>query len=129
MGDLKNASAVEHMARSLRPPGSVRAFRAFVRSLLVLGALALFTGHCGGSSRSADGALGDAGLCEGNGAGEYCSPSRGYCSSIEGFYCTTSKDTCVDPTTDCACGGPQPTACVYVPQVSHWLCGSAICAG
>jgi hypothetical protein len=60
------------------------------------------------------------------GSGGFCVPSRGYCGGVTGMYCLTSKDTCSDPTTDCPC---QANACVYAPQVSHWVCGSSFCAG
>jgi hypothetical protein len=60
------------------------------------------------------------------GAGAYCSPSRGYCGSVDGFYCHTSEDTCVDESTDCSCGG---NACVYAPPVGHFVCGTNICSG
>jgi hypothetical protein len=60
------------------------------------------------------------------GAGEYCTPSRGYCGAVSGFYCTSSADTCVDPTTDCTCGG---NSCVYAPTVGHFLCATSTCNG
>jgi hypothetical protein len=69
------------------------------------------------------------------GAGQYCTPSRGYCGGVAGLYCTTKKDTCVDFTTDCACGGSyvnggeKDNACVYAPQVGYWVCGAVTCSG
>ena len=67
------------------------------------------------------------------GPSEYCSPSRGYCGAVGGFYCHTSQDTCVDPTTDCHCGvpwpAPTPNACVYAPAAGHFVCGSSVCNG
>lgn len=60
------------------------------------------------------------------GAGHVCEPSRGYCGSVTGFFCTSSKDTCVDPARDCACGG---NACVYTPTVGHWVCSTTGCNG
>ncbi len=60
------------------------------------------------------------------GANEYCSPSRGYCGGVSGFYCHSSRDTCVDVTTDCACGG---NACVYAPTVGYFVCGTLVCMG
>jgi hypothetical protein len=60
------------------------------------------------------------------GPNEYCSPSRGYCGGVSGYYCHTSADTCVDDVTDCACGG---NACVYEPTVGHFLCGTSVCMG
>jgi hypothetical protein len=60
------------------------------------------------------------------GAGNVCEPSRGYCGSIQGFYCTSSKDTCVVPAKDCSCGG---NTCVYTPTVGHFVCASGVCNG
>jgi hypothetical protein len=56
----------------------------------------------------------------------YCSPSRGYCGSVNGFNCHTPQDTCIDPAKDCGCGG---NACVYAPTVGHFVCGSSVCMG
>jgi hypothetical protein len=60
------------------------------------------------------------------GAGGSCSPSRGYCGSVDGYYCHTKDDTCVDSTSDCACGG---NACVYAPTVGHFVCAQNTCSG
>jgi hypothetical protein len=60
------------------------------------------------------------------GSGRYCAPSRGYCGTVEGFYCTSPKDTCVNPQTDCACGG---NACEYSPVVGHFVCAQTVCNG
>ena len=61
------------------------------------------------------------------GVGGYCSPSRGYCGSFQGFYCHTPSDTCIDATSDCqSCG---ENACIYSPAVGAFTCGAAICAG
>jgi hypothetical protein len=60
-------------------------------------------------------------------ASGYCSPSRGRCGVIEGFYCHKPADPCVNPTTDCAgCGG---FACVYAPTVGYFVCGGSVCNG
>jgi hypothetical protein len=61
------------------------------------------------------------------GAGNYCVVSPGYCGDITGYYCTSNRDTCVDPTRDCAaCGG---NSCVYTPQVGHFTCATNTCNG
>jgi hypothetical protein len=60
------------------------------------------------------------------GQGNECTPSRGRCGDVSGFYCTSSQDTCVDPTRDCACGG---NSCVYAPTVGHFLCATNTCNG
>jgi hypothetical protein len=60
------------------------------------------------------------------GAGSLCVPSRGYCGGVSGYYCSSSKDTCVDPAKDCSCGG---NACVYAPMVGHFVCASNVCNG
>ncbi len=63
------------------------------------------------------------------GPGSYCLPSLGYCGGVQGFYCTTRQDSCVDPQTDCACVEPAAKSCQYAPQVGRWVCGRAFCAG
>ncbi len=60
------------------------------------------------------------------GAGEFCSPSRGYCGGVDGYHCHSKSDTCVDSTTDCACGG---NSCIYAPTVGHFVCAVNICSG
>jgi hypothetical protein len=60
------------------------------------------------------------------GPGNYCAPSRGYCGGTEGFYCTSGADTCVDPQTDCSCGG---NTCDYAPEIGHFACGTTTCSG
>ncbi|HTQ44359.1 MAG TPA: hypothetical protein VMI75_16475 [Polyangiaceae bacterium] len=61
------------------------------------------------------------------GAGNYCIPSRGTCGAVQGYFCTSSRDKCVDPTKDCAaCGG---NSCVYEPVVGHFVCATSGCNG
>jgi hypothetical protein len=60
------------------------------------------------------------------GTGRYCVPSVSYCGSTQGFNCTSPTDTCVDPHTDCSCGGDT---CDYAPQVGHFVCATAVCNG
>jgi hypothetical protein len=59
----------------------------------------------------------------------YCSPSVGYCGTYGGFYCHTKKDTCVDPTKDCADCTTFGNACQYSPAAGGFTCGSAVCNG
>jgi hypothetical protein len=64
------------------------------------------------------------------GAGQYCSPSRGYCGEVSGYFCTSVRDTCVEATKNCACESSSLTGtCVYAPEVGHWVCGTSFCAG
>jgi hypothetical protein len=107
------------------------------RRTLGLATFALVASHCGGSDLAVNGA-GDGGVADGGaadgsgdddsgcGPSEYCSPSRGYCGGVEGFYCHSSQDTCVDAAKDCSCGG---NSCVYAPTVGHFVCGSNVCMG
>jgi hypothetical protein len=62
------------------------------------------------------------------GADGYCSPSPGGCGTYQGFYCHTKKDTCVDPTKDCA-GCTSSNACTYSPAAGYFVCGSSVCNG
>ncbi len=63
------------------------------------------------------------------GPNEYCSPNRTYCGEVTGYYCHGVHDTCVDPTTDCACLSGEGKACIYAPQVGYWVCGQSVCLG
>ncbi len=62
------------------------------------------------------------------GASSYCSPSVGGCGALQGYYCHTALDTCVDDT-DC----PQPAgaslpACNWSAADTRWECtGAPIC--
>jgi hypothetical protein len=61
------------------------------------------------------------------GAGNYCVASRGTCGAVAGYNCTSSRDTCIDPATDCAsCHG---NGCVYTPVVGHFVCATSGCNG
>jgi hypothetical protein len=67
------------------------------------------------------------------GPGAYCALSlatgcgRG---GVAGFYCTTPRDRCVDPSRDCTtCTGKS---CSYDPEVGWWVCADAyagLCTG
>jgi hypothetical protein len=60
------------------------------------------------------------------GPGNVCEPSRGYCGGVTGYDCSSSKDTCVDPSKDCSCGG---NSCVYAPMVGYFVCADSVCNG
>jgi collagen type I alpha len=63
------------------------------------------------------------------GAGGYCSPTLGSCGNyggVTGYYCHTTKDTCVD---DSDCAAKSAGDCRYNPAISGWDCESTECAG
>jgi hypothetical protein len=60
------------------------------------------------------------------GANGYCSPSAGICG-VNGFYCHTAADTCVDPTLDCGSSCMQD--CTYFPDKQRFACSSIVCGG
>jgi hypothetical protein len=68
------------------------------------------------------------------GPGGFCSPtvsaSCGPFYGVQGFYCHTCKDTCIDDS-DCgpAWDGGPAGYCAYDPSVGHWACGNSFCAG
>ncbi len=77
---------------------------------------------------------GDANVCvAGNclldgdcGAGGYCSPSRGFDRinlGVDGFWCHTRADECVDDE-DCAVDGGSDARCTWFPARLHWACST-----
>jgi hypothetical protein len=56
------------------------------------------------------------------GAGGYCSPSYQTmsCGSLEGYFCHTPNDQCIDDT-DCP-SSQGPAVCVYSSTNSRWEC-------
>jgi hypothetical protein len=60
------------------------------------------------------------------GANGFCVPSSGVCG-IDGFYCHTPADTCVDPAIDC--GAPCLMGCSYFPDKGAFACVAPICGG
>jgi hypothetical protein len=62
------------------------------------------------------------------GANGFCSPSLGQgCSPhipLAGYYCHTASDACNNDS-DC----PTLGYCAYSPEVAHWACTYATCAG
>ncbi|HMF41408.1 MAG TPA: hypothetical protein VKQ32_11970 [Polyangia bacterium] len=60
------------------------------------------------------------------GAGGYCVPSGGVCG-LDGFFCHTPADTCVDAAKDCgtSCGG----GCHYFSDKGAFACLAPICGG
>jgi hypothetical protein len=64
------------------------------------------------------------------GAKGFCSPSAGSCGpgyGIQGYFCHTSSDTCVDDS-DCQDGG-LAGYCMFETTVKKWQCSNSICAG
>jgi hypothetical protein len=62
--------------------------------------------------------------------GHACSPTVsttcGPFYGVQGYYCHTSGDECVNDS-DCKA---QPTGyCAYAPEVGHWSCHYTLCAG
>jgi hypothetical protein len=66
------------------------------------------------------------------GPGGYCSPSLGSCGTyagVEGYYCHTASDECIDDT-DCPTQpGLAPAYCAFMPDTGRWQCSSSLCAG
>jgi len=67
------------------------------------------------------------------GSGNYCSPSFGSCgrySGIEGYFCHSKADECVDDA-DCNPDGSANGVgyCAFMPTVGHWQCSTAQCVG
>ena len=60
------------------------------------------------------------------GANGYCSPSSGLCG-VDGFFCHTPADTCVDGSIDC--GGSCLSACHYFPEKGAFACLAFVCGG
>jgi hypothetical protein len=58
------------------------------------------------------------------GVGGFWSPSYAKCSRLQGYYCHSPADTCVD-STDCNGGD----SCAYEAAVGHFTCGVAVCNG
>lgn len=62
------------------------------------------------------------------GPGSYCSPTvSSTCGSffgVQGYYCHSSADVCIDDS-DC----PAPGYCAFAPESGQWVCGSGFCAG
>ena len=65
-------------------------------------------------------------------AGFFCSPTVALgcgSSGVQGFYCHTGQDTCVD---DSDCVGPAGSPggyCAFDGSVGHWTCTYGACAG
>jgi hypothetical protein len=60
------------------------------------------------------------------GAGGYCMQSAGLCG-VDGFFCHTSADTCVDATQDC--GASCIGACRYFADKRAFACLAPVCGG
>jgi hypothetical protein len=68
------------------------------------------------------------------GPGGYCSPAtNNYCSSLSGYHCHKTTDTC-RTAADCPQshdgGVTIPRSCAYVPELDRWACAATVlCAG
>ena len=66
------------------------------------------------------------------GANGYCSPSLdpscGTYIGVSEWFCHTSQDTCINDS-DCPSTGGVTPFCGYKPEIGHWSCLSALCAG
>ena len=63
--------------------------------------------------------------------GSWCSPTFGTCGSYGGvtnYSCHTAADECVNDS-DCTSNSLGGGYCMYDPQVTHWVCSTAFCAG
>jgi hypothetical protein len=60
------------------------------------------------------------------GANGYCSPSVGLCS-VEGFFCHTPADTCIDGSLDC--GASCLNSCHYFREKASFACLAFVCGG
>ncbi len=65
----------------------------------------------------------------------FCSPtvstSCGGFYGVQGYFCHTCEDTCMNDG-DCmqmGANGPVKGYCAYQPTVGHWACGFGLCAG
>jgi hypothetical protein len=90
-----------------------------------MGATDTTNNHCAGS--------GQPGSCKVDsdcGPKGFCSPSFGSCGAyggIQGYFCHTSSDTCVDDS-DCQEGGVAGY-CMFQVTAKKWECSYAFCAG
>lgn len=57
------------------------------------------------------------------GPGGYCSPSHSACGNLDGYFCHTCTDECVDDA-DCPELSDRHRLCVYSSEAGHWICGS-----
>ena len=56
-----------------------------------------------------------------------CSPTRGYCGGLIGYYCHSEADTCI---TDADCCEPSASSCQYQPELGHFACQAPVgCSG
>lgn len=64
------------------------------------------------------------------GTNGYCVASFGPCGGIDGYYCHTANDSCMNASEDCppaSCGG-RPL-CTYSPAAAAFTCKTQTCAG
>lgn len=58
------------------------------------------------------------------GVSGYCSPTRSICGTLDGYYCHTCEDECID-NADCPEVPNRQRQCTYSTEVEHWICGSS----
>ena len=76
--------------------------------------------YCGAGTCQSDA------TCGGRGCSPTLSFSCGNYGGVQGYFCHTPADTCVDDA-DCSEGGAG--FCGYEPASSHWSCSYSACAG
>lgn len=65
--------------------------------------------------------------CDGRGCSPTFDLSCGPYDGVQGYYCHTATDECVR---DSDCSHDSGSGyCAFSPQVGHWVCGKAFCAG
>lgn len=64
--------------------------------------------------------------CNGLGCSPTFETSCGPFNGVQGYYCHTVNDTCLD---DKDCKATGPGYCAFDPKVGHWACGYGICVG
>ena len=52
-----------------------------------------------------------------------CSPAKGGCGSLTGYYCHSGADTCI---TDADCCDPGTPSCQYQPTLGHFACQASV---
>jgi hypothetical protein len=92
-------------------------------------------GQTFGYSHSSEGAVCVPSNCHTDadcGANGFCSPSVddecGGFYGVQGYYCHTCEDTCVDDS-DCGSNGGPAGYCAYDSALGHWACAYGGCAG
>lgn len=61
------------------------------------------------------------------GTNGFCSPNVGGCGGLQGYYCHTASDTCIDDA-DCA-GAGIPQICQFHTDTARWQCTEQLLCG